>query len=115
MPKERFKKGRIARGCWVCGVPIQFLPTDRAPLGAWVDAGTDRHHRHTVKADVAENIEPIQQIIEFRDCRIVIVDEPQDLPPQDFIDSLNATTEDGWKPWSARISERGRVVMERSR
>jgi hypothetical protein len=34
-----------ARPCWLCGASIQYLPTQNAPRGAWVDAGTQIHHR----------------------------------------------------------------------
>jgi len=44
MPKK-FNRGRKARACRNCGAMIQFLPTSLAPRGAWIDEGTDKHHR----------------------------------------------------------------------
>ena len=37
-------KGKVSE-CRVCNAQMQFLPTDAAPRGAWVDAGTKVHHR----------------------------------------------------------------------
>ena len=58
-PPKSFKKGRIARNCWKCGEKVQFLPTHLAPKGAWVDAGTDIHHRcpRTGPIDTIDTIE----------------------------------------------------------
>jgi len=40
---KRFKGN--TRPCWKCFADIQFLPTDLAPKGAWVNAHTSEHHR----------------------------------------------------------------------
>jgi hypothetical protein len=41
--KRKGFSGKV-RPCWCCATPIQFMPTRKAPRGAWVDANTQQHH-----------------------------------------------------------------------
>ena len=42
---EGYKRGRVERPCKICGELIQFLPTTKAPKGAWINADDGQHHR----------------------------------------------------------------------
>jgi hypothetical protein len=56
---KRFKGH--TRPCWNCGADVQFLPTELAPRGAWVDAGTQDHHRcpHELSAEQLNHMKSI--------------------------------------------------------
>ncbi len=42
------------RTCWHgCGAWIEYAPTAKAPNGAWVDVGTQTHHRCSKKGEKA--------------------------------------------------------------
>jgi len=45
-----FKQGKVPRPCRKCHRLIQFLPTDKAPRGAWINADNGVHHRCKDKA-----------------------------------------------------------------
>ena len=44
LKSNRFQQGRVTRACVLCGEQVQYLPTDAAPRGAWVESGTSTHH-----------------------------------------------------------------------
>lgn len=66
-----FKLGRKQRPCKKCGTAIQFLPTDKAPLGAWINAGDGRHHKcrdfRFAKPDFSLEISHLKSIINEED------------------------------------------------
>jgi hypothetical protein len=33
------------RPCWKCSASVMFAPTDKAPLGAWINVSDKTHHR----------------------------------------------------------------------